>query len=660
MVNFPHDTIGKGNAMPVADDAKSITYEQFRGEWLADIDDSELTPLQKGRRFGANLVSDWLDVTTDDDDFFICDGSGDGGIDIAYLQRAGNDGGAQDDNAIEGDTWYIVQSKYGSAFSGSETIITEGRKIISTLRGQNQNVSDDTRQLLRKLDSFRSQATEADRMVLVFATTDPISLRDRSALDDVKTIGRSAELIPNFDVEEVSIQTIWEMQEDVEPSRISVPVKGNFVEQSSNLLVGTVSLMDLFDFLKAYRSHTGNLDQLYEKNVRQFLGNRLKINKGIKTTLDENPDKFGLYNNGITIVVSSFDRSSVDGTVTMYDPYVVNGCQTTRTIWQVLDSKLQSGGGGQDAAIEKWKELVRLGGVVTKIVSSDEAEIQYITRYTNSQTSVRDQDFLALDDGFRGWATEMEDEYNIFLEIQRGGASARKAREKQHPNLQPMADYVNAFDLMKVYGAGWLGEPGSAFNKNAPFLPDGAIYKRMMERKAQEPPFGYRDLRAAYKIKCVADEIGFGRRAKQPSRRQSRFLFYHIIMSMLNNVILLTSQLRSPQVSASDLTDAVLKLALPKYEEQIEVLSDTALAVLDQYLTPGGFISVHDEDTFTRDHDNDLNRFLKSESLGKENHSPLLVQLLAQQNIAFSSIRLRDVDGRPTQREFVARALLEN
>ena len=137
-----------------------------------------------------------------------CDGSGDGGIDIAYLQRADSDSGAQDNDAIEGDTWYIVQSKYGSAFSGSETIITEGRKVISTLRGQNQNVSDDTRQLLRKLDSFRSQATDADRIVLVFATTDPISQRDRAALDDVKAIVRSADFIPNFDVEEVSIQTI--------------------------------------------------------------------------------------------------------------------------------------------------------------------------------------------------------------------------------------------------------------------------------------------------------------------------------------------------------------------------------------------------------------------------------------------------------------------
>ena len=121
------------------------------------------------------------------------------------------------------------------------------------------------------------------------------------------------------------------------------------------MLVGTVSLIDLFEFLNLYQSKTGNLDQLYEKNVRQFLGNRRKINKSIANTLNENPEKFGLYNNGITIVVSGYSKSSNEGTFTVNDPYVVNGCQTTRTIWQVLDNKLNAGGTGQDTAIQKWQ-----------------------------------------------------------------------------------------------------------------------------------------------------------------------------------------------------------------------------------------------------------------------------------------------------------------
>lgn len=637
-----------------------VTYEQFREEWLSEIEDGNPAPLEKGRRFAAKLITQWLGVTTDDDDFVICDGSSDGGIDAAYLQRADVDPANQDDNTIEGDTWYIVQSKYGTAFEGSETILVEGNKIIATLSGQNQHLADDSRRLVAKLDLFQQQASESDRINVVFATTDPIAQQDRQALENIKILGRER-VFQNFDVEEVSLRTIWEALDDGDPSKLSVPVTGNFVEQSSNLLVGTVPLLHLFDFLKEYQQRTGNLDQLYERNVRQFLGNRRKINKGIAATLNDQPDKFGLYNNGITIVVSNFSRADrQDGTVTMYDPYVVNGCQTTRTIWQVLDGKLQSGGTGQNAATDKWKELASRGGVVTKIVRSDDAEIVNITRYTNSQNSVREQDFLALDRGFQTWARDMAQNYDIYLEIQRGGIESRKAWEKQHPEVKPFDAYVNAFDLIKVYGAGWLGTPGLAFSKNPPFLPNGSVYERMVKRDTG-PAFGAADLYAAYMIKCAADDIGFGRNAKLPSRRQSRFLFYHIIMRMLHNVVLLTPEFQIPPDPTSVLTDAVINLTATEAQEQFTILNNAAIALIDQYLTIGSASphTAHKEVSFNEIHNGDLNGFLKAEALGQASHSPLLEQLIAQHNSMFTSIPAPMLDGL-TQREFVAKALIEN
>ena len=330
--------------MPTASDKP--TYEQFCKEWRAEIEDGNPSPSEKGLRFATKIITQWLGVTTDDDDFVVCDGSGDGGIDIAYLKRTDSDTGNRDNDSEDGDTWYLVQAKYGTAFTGSDTIMGEGNKVITTLRGQNQHLSDNTQRLLEKLNTFRQQASETDRIVLVFSTTAPITQQDRQALDNIKLIGRE-HIIPSFDVEEVSLLTIWEALDDIELPRLSVPIKGEFVEQYSGLLIGMVSLTDLFEFLKSYQSRTGNLDQLYEKNVRQFLGNRRKINRGIAKTLNENPEKFGLYNNGITIVVSSYSNPPTDGPVMMDDPYIVNGCQTTRTIWQVLDGKINAGGTGQ-------------------------------------------------------------------------------------------------------------------------------------------------------------------------------------------------------------------------------------------------------------------------------------------------------------------------
>ena len=90
------------------------------------------------------------------------------------------------------------------------------------------------------------------------------------------------------------------------------------------------------------------------------------------------------------------------------------------------------------------------------------------------------------------------------------------------------------------------------------------------------------------------------------------------------------------------------------------MLCDTAIALLDSYLTLGGDNSAHKETSFMKIHNGDLNGFLKAEDLGKENHSPLLVQLLAMHNMSFGSIRMSMHDGNPTQREFVAQALLKD
>lgn len=620
----------------------SATYEQFKEQWLLDVVDGSPSAFEKGRRFGDKIVRHWLDVTPDDADLVITDGSGDGGIDIAYLKRA---------DADEGDTWYIIQSKYGTAFHGHDTIRAEGTKVLDTLTGFNDRLSSDSRHLREKINVFRSGASEADRLVLVFATEDPILQADRHALDEIKFFGRDR-IGDLFDVEEVSLRTIYEKLPEMEAQQLAVSMKGKFIPDQ-DFLLGVVPLTDLFAFLEEYRNKTGNLDQIYDKNVRKYLGLK-RINKGIAATLNDNPEKFGLYNNGITIVASSRSMSDDGAVVTLTDPYIVNGCQTTRTVWQVLDGKLNAGGTGSNPNVEEWKARAARGGVVAKIVH-EEADHINITRYTNSQNAVRQQDFITLEDDFQSWAREMEDSYRIFLEIQRGGIDSRKSYQKQHTEAQPFVDYVNAFDLLKVYGAGWLGKPGTAFGKNAPFLPNGALYNDMIATDGKSP-FDVHDLYAAYTIKCEADEVGFGRGVDRPSRRQSRFLFYFVIIDMLKNVIRLTPDLIGNQpISREIVTDSVIRLARAEAGEGRKLLSSAAVGVIDNYLTQGGERSAHNEESFTRDHNSDLNGFLKADNLGTENHSPLLLGLLDSAKFAFG---MKSAGTDKTSRETVAEEML--
>jgi hypothetical protein len=86
----------------------------------------------------------------------------------------------------------------------------------------------------------------------------------------------------------------------------------------------------------------------------------------MQATLRDTPEKFGLFNNGITIVVSDYERKS-DGLFEVTEPYVVNGCQTTRTIYEVCLNKLDSGGKGKSADLDEWQARASKGCVVTKI-----------------------------------------------------------------------------------------------------------------------------------------------------------------------------------------------------------------------------------------------------------------------------------------------------
>ncbi len=491
-----------------------------------------------------------------------------------------------------------------------------------------------------RLDTFRQQASEGDRIILVFATTDLITESDRRTMNEIRIIGKQR-FGDILDVEDISLQTIWETRETAQQPAVSLPIGGNFVDPTPGLRVGTISLTDLYKFLADYRDKTGNLDQLYEKNVRQFLGSRRKINRGIADTLRNNPELFGLYNNGITIV--SDYSTTPDGSCALSDPYVVNGCQTTRTIWEVLRQRLDSGGTGQSEELDEWRRRAEQGVVVTKIVKGDNAQITDITRFTNSQNAVREQDFIALRDDFRAWASAIANSYGIFLEIQRGGWDARKAYQKSHPSARQFAESANAFDLLKVYAAGWLCEPGTANGARQTFHPGGATFNRITKG---DETFGVDAIYAAYRLQRMADQFRFGRRAETPSRGLTKYLFYFVVLEFLRETLIRANRTHSD----GELTKSLLLLDREENQDALQGLLDSAIEVIDEYLSRESDDSMYKEPEFQ----DDVFRFLKSERLGRnEDFAPLFKSLLSGHKRVFG----RRTAGQPSPRELVTGAI---
>lgn len=588
-----------------------ITFEEFEAQWLEDVQADSPSTTQLGNRFAQKILRDWLEIDEATAEVILCDGAGDGGIDAAVFVKADPAEG------IDGTTWILVQSKYGTALSGPNTITLEAQKLFATLEGRRPALSSLSTELVERLKNFLSNKGIGDKLEYVVATSRKLTDEELEYLKNVRVLGRD-KFGDCFDTDAVSIETIYnkvcEDQQVVGP-QISVALTTSVTASTKDLHIGATTLPDMFAFMTEYKSKSGDLDMLYEKNVRKFLGNKRKVNKGIEHTIEFTPERFGLYNNGITIVAEQLSRDSV-GMLTLVNPYIVNGCQTTRSIWSVLQRKLNTGGSAPTEVQKQWEERLKQGVVVTKIVlvgAGGEELLTETTRYTNSQNAVGEKDFIALEADFRTWAPAFNKEFGVFLEIQRGAWEARRAYQKQNPLAVPQyTESANAFDLLKAYAAGWLIEPGIAFGKNPPFAPGGSLFNKIVN----ETGFGTDSLFAAYQLQLLAGRYGFGRGATKPSRGQTRYLFMMVVVGLVKDSLIQLGK-NNERV---DLVKAVRSLA---NADLLVHFGNAAVGVVDDYLVSGGEDTIYLEPEYRKT--NDLNAFLKSEKLGKtDDFSPNL------------------------------------
>ena len=129
---------------------------------------------------------------------------------------------------------------------------------------------------------------------------------------------------------------------------------------------------------------------LLEKNVRTFLQFKSKVNRGIRKTLQEKPDMFFSYNNGISTTASEIETIERDGALyitKLVNWQIVNGGQTTASIASTYSER------GSDLS----KVFVPMKISVINNQEKDADIVADISRYANSQTAVKDSDFSAND-----------------------------------------------------------------------------------------------------------------------------------------------------------------------------------------------------------------------------------------------------------------------
>lgn len=208
--------------------------------------------------------------------------------------------------------------------------------------------------------------------------------------------------------------------------------------------------------------------RLLEANVRSFLSVTGKVNRGIRDTLKDDPERFMAYNNGVVIVA---DEAQIEittdggpGILWLKGMQIVNGGQTTASIY--FSKK-------KNPSIDLRKVRVPAKIIILKSTDSmtEEGLISDISKFANSQNSVKQSDLSAnkpfhveleklslatyCPDGIGRWFYERAaGSYNVMLA--REGTSP--ARLKAARDAIPSSRKITKTDLAKFLNA-WRQKP---------------------------------------------------------------------------------------------------------------------------------------------------------------------------------------------------------
>lgn len=217
---------------------------------------------------------------------------------------------------------------------------------------------------------------------------------------------------------------------------------------------GYVCLVNLAEYCRFISEEDGTLkERIFEGNVRDYQGDT-EVNVSIRDSLKvATGEDFWWLNNGLSIICSSATLSAK--TLTIENPEVVNGLQTSREIHSVFSQQEQ---GNSDRNV-----LIRI------LVTDDKESRDRIIRATNSQTRIPIASLRATDAIHRN----IED----YL-YQKGLFYDR--RKNYYKNMgKPVNKILSISSLAQLFLAFALRDPGNARARPSSLLKRDDDYERI-------------------------------------------------------------------------------------------------------------------------------------------------------------------------------------
>ena len=456
---------------------------------IREYAESGQNEVEKGNNFLQWVLTRVFEATEDDATDAIVDGPNDLGID-AYLPVDFSE-----------DTIRLFQSKYGT--SHSMEAIAKFKEDVKNL--QNRDVAKMRPELAELVTKIREKNLKIE---CVYVTDQKVEYQNQ---DSFRV----------YDID-VIVKQLWD--------RIKKPAAGKKARirlesklKHQNTILGILKLRELTEFVRK------NADYVFESNIRQFMQFKTSVNKEIRKTLQESPNKFFYYNNGITIVVSDFEELE-DNALLLHAPQIVNGAQTSNSI------------------LDHAKRTHNLEGsiTVTIIKAADEQDQNNITKYRNSQNAVRGKDLVSLMDFHKSIKSQMEN-FGYFYEIQAGSFDSKTKSQQSEYNGDPLYNkylpdnhkkVIVAKDAIQTLVAGIEQRPAESYSSPAQFLPRGSKYDEVFNEKLKDD---YRLLLYSYLVKEYAKKIlNYGKKGGHKTKRYATLFFVATYFKILHEKILLT------------------------------------------------------------------------------------------------------------------------
>ena len=381
---------------------------------LSNYDDfKNLQDTQKSSRAFLTLCTMIINSIDDPQDAYeyVCDGSNDGGIDSLYYDETTK-------------TLNIISAKYHVNDKNENGVQTNDFQI--TLNTANEILYTKKSVYNKKLEELKNNIKDVKSTKVFYCYNDC----DKKNHSDLCNQFNAREKIQGI------IYDIFILRDEynkwIKPEKINYTYNAlQWIQSPQNnksldsLLQQTTGRIPTFTFFISYQkfteflknySESNNIETLFADNIRLYHGiTNNSVNKSILQTIqDEEKRKyFSVLNNGITIICDYVDVQNSG--IEIRNPQIINGLQTTMTLWNVYCEKLID-------HTAQFPILIRLYERTEQAIKS--GIIDDIIAATNNQTPVKTVDQMANEE-FSISLERFFNNYNYVYKRKRGGVSTR-------------------------------------------------------------------------------------------------------------------------------------------------------------------------------------------------------------------------------------------